>query len=436
MCLYVFLFFFSPSSFSGDSFFSIDRFIEPETCGDCHSEIYSQWKTSMHGLAHHDPVYNAVASSFLKGLTDKEEISEAESCVKCHTPVGNVSGYPLKTSDDMGRVAPIATKGIQCDYCHSAVKAVKMFNNGIYLDPGHGEDNPGVKRGPSKDSESDFHESAFSEFHTKSDICGTCHDVSHVSFGTKLETTYSEWKKSPYNSEDPEKRIDCQGCHMFQRPGVAGTATTKRPKNKGKAADDGPDREHVFTHYFAGGNSVIPGLYGDSIKQRLATERLQNSAELSMDTRELGKGVLGITIKNSGAGHYLPTGLTDVRQMWLEVHITDEKGRELFKSGVPDKDGKIPEGSMIYNTVFGDGKGRPVKNIAKAREVLKDNRIPPLQSVSEKVLFKYDKAKTLNVKINLQYRLAPQEVVDETAGKGKIILPVITMEKLEKTVKL
>ena len=426
----------SPRTFSDSSFFSIERFIDPDTCGDCHSDIYAQWKNSMHGLAHDDPVYVAVSAYLLKGLMDNEEIAEAEACVKCHTPVGNVSGYPLKTSDDRSRVAPIATKGIQCDYCHSATTASKMVNNGMVLDPGHGEDDPGVKRGPYNDSKSDFHDSAYSEFHTRSDICGTCHNVSHVSFGTKLETTYDEWKNGPYNSKDPSKHIDCQGCHMVQRPGIPATAMTERPKNKGRASDDGPERDHVFTHYFIGGNTVVPSAFGDNLKAEMALERLQNSATLSLDTSGISKGRLGITVTNSGAGHFLPTGLTDIRQMWLEVRLFDEKNAPVFESGVIDRDGRVPDGSFMYHTVFGDGKGRPVNNIAKAREVLKDNRIPPLASATETVSFETGKVKALRVKVRLLYRLAPQELLDEVTGKGKNLLPVITMEHMEKTVEM
>ena len=136
------------TAFSFGDTLNPDRFISPDTCGDCHSEIHSQWKNSMHHLAHHDPVYVALSQFLLRGLNDPEEIAESESCVKCHTPMGNITGYPLKTSDDREKVSTIAAHGIQCDYCHSATGAKKIENNGLILDPGHGEDNPGIKRGP------------------------------------------------------------------------------------------------------------------------------------------------------------------------------------------------------------------------------------------------------------------------------------------------
>ncbi len=411
--------------------FEVDQFISPDVCGDCHTDIYSQWENSMHNLSHRDPVYEAVSAFLLKGLSDKDEIAEAESCVKCHTPVGFVTGNPKKRSDDLNKVPDIAKQGIQCDYCHSAVSVEKMYNNGLQLSPGHGEDDPGIKRGPFDDSESDFHDSEFSELHTKADICGTCHDVKHVVFKTDLETTYQEWKKGPYNSRNPKKRITCQGCHMYQRPGVPATGSTERPANPGYASDDGPERDHIFTHYFVGGNGFIPGNFKDKEKTIMAEQRLKNAASISIDSKKIRKGKLKIKVTNSGAGHYLPTGLTDFRQMWLEVTVKDGKGKELYASGKLDKNGYVPEDAVIYNTIFGDGKGNPVVNISKAREVIKDKRIKPLKTVKETFKLPKGLKGDLIVKVRLLYRSAPQKLLDMVLGKGTISFPVITMTEAE-----
>lgn len=406
----------------------IDQFVSPETCGDCHTDIYNQWHNSMHHQAHYDPVYLRTAEFLRAQLSDKDEIAEAESCVKCHTPVGNITGYPLKLSDDRGKIPEIAKKGIQCDYCHSATSASKPYNNGLIIKPGNGEDEPGIKRGPYKDSESDYHETAYSKFHTESQICGTCHDVKHIVFNTPLETSYTEWQKSPYNSSDKTKRITCQGCHMYQKPGIPATGSTPRPANKGNAADDGPLRDHVFTHFFVGANVPVPSENGDKNKALMAKERLQNAAELSINTQNIKKGKIAVTIKNTGAGHYLPTGLTDIRQIWLSIVIKDQNGKKIFSKGEPDLKGYIPPGVKIYNTVFGDGKGKPVDNIAKAREILSDNRIPPLKSVTEIFRFNPDKSMKLKLNVELLYRSAPQKLLDKVFDKKKIVLPIIVME--------
>ncbi|GAB6095241.1 multiheme c-type cytochrome [Desulfatiferula olefinivorans] len=424
------------TAFSSDAVLAPGRFIDPATCGDCHSGIYSQWTASMHHLSHSDPVYQALSQYLLKGLSDPGEIAESESCVKCHTPVGVLTGYPLKTSDDPSKVSSIAAQGIQCDYCHSATGVTRMVNNGLIISPGLGEDDPGVKRGPRDDAESDYHDTAYSPLHTASDICGTCHNVSHVSFGTKLETTYDEWIKGPFGPADPSQTITCQGCHMVQRPGVPATASTDRPAHPGRASDDGPERAHVRTHVFVGANTAVPPGFGGADKAAMALERLQNCAELSLDTDWIAAGRLGIVIKNTGAGHDLPTGLTDVRQMWLSIRINDAAGKPVFSSGVADKNGYVPDDAIIYNTVFGDGKGNPVLNIAKAREILKDRRVPPGKSLREEVRFTPIDKGVLTIEVKLLYRSAPQKVLDLVLGKGKQTLPIVTMEEVNTTVTL
>ncbi len=416
--------------------FELSRFIAPETCGGCHDAIYDQWKNSMHHLSQVDSLYRAAAFHYLEGLTDTDEIKEAESCVKCHTPVGFFTGFPKTVSqerDEPGRVPEIARQGIQCDFCHSATGAYAVYNNQIKLDPGYGESDPGVKRGPFGDSKSDFHKNAFSKFHTSSEICGVCHDVRHVVFGTKLETTYEEWSKSPYNSSNVKEHVPCQGCHMYQRPGVPATGSTSRPKNPGTAAVDGPHREHIYTHYFVGGNAVIPPLHDDRVKADMAVERLRNAAVLSIDGSKIGEGKIFVRVTNTGAGHYLPTGVSDIRQMWLEVVVKDEAGRTVYTTGVADARGYLPGKAIVFNTVFGDGKGNAVGNLAKAREVLRDHRVPPKGTLTEAIYLPTAPAGKVLVSARLLYRSVPQKLVDSLMGNSIIRIPVIVMAEARKT---
>jgi hypothetical protein len=409
----------------------LSRFVAPEICGGCHDEIYSQWKGSTHSLSHVDPLYREVALHDLKGLTDADELKEAELCVKCHTPVGFVSGMPARTSDHLKKIPELAEKGVQCDFCHSATGAWNIYNADIEMDPGHGENNPGTKRGPYHDSLSDFHKTEYSKFHTGSDICGTCHDVRHIVFGTKLESPYEEWKNGPYAKKD----IPCQGCHMYQRPGIPATGSTVRPDYPGIAAAGGPKRKHIFSHYFVGANTIVPSRFNNQTQAIMAEERLKNAATVAIDGGLTG-GKFRVTVKNTGAGHSIPTGLSHVRQMWLEVKVTSADGRVLLHSGKLDGSGRIDLGAAIYTTVFGDGKGRPVMNVAKAREVLKNKRIEPLKSAVEVYRLQELKDRTITVEAKLWYRLAPQELVDSILGKGKLAIPAVLMASDKKNVQL
>ena len=408
--------------------FHKDQFIDPATCGDCHVEIMEQWQGSMHNQSHTDPIYNRVAAFLRRGLSDRGEIAEAESCVKCHTPVGYVTGFPEKFSDDLSRTPEIARSGIQCDYCHTAVDVTRMYNNGLVLAPGQGEDDPGIKQGPFDDCEPDFHGAAYSKLHTSSRICGTCHNVKHVSFGTDLETTYTEWENSSYNHGDPDKRVTCQDCHMYQRPGIPATGITPRPKNPGTAVDDGPHRPHIFTHYFIGGNT---GLAGDAQKGQMAQARLKNAAELSLDTRGLDRGKLRIRVKNSGAGHSLPTGVGDLRQVWLEVRVTDPSGALFFQSGMLNPAHELDPKAHIFRTVLGDGQGNPVVNLARAREVISDTRIKAGDVAVREVDLGGKPAKGSQIRVRLLYRGMPQGLLNKIPGKKIAPLPVVEMEAVQ-----
>ncbi|HSL61293.1 MAG TPA: multiheme c-type cytochrome [Desulfotignum sp.] len=423
----------SPALSDSAQRFDLDRFIDPDTCAGCHFEIFEQWSNSMHNLSHKDPVYTEVAKFLREGLTDPEEIDEAESCVKCHTPVGTITGFPEKLSDDLSRTPEIATRGIQCDYCHSVIDIEKMYNNGLVLEPGYGESDPGIKYGPFDDAEPDFHEAAYSALHDSAEFCGTCHDVKHVSFGTDLETTYTEWKNSPYNSEDPAERITCQGCHMYQRPGVPATASTERPENPGPAADYSRERPHIFTHYFVGGNSGVPARFGDSEKAQMAEARLQHAAELALDLSGLDKKQLVIEVANTGAGHSLPTGLGDLRQVWLEVTIQDKDGNRIFETGFLDEKKELPDDTLIFRTVFGDGSGNPVINLAKAREILSDNRIPARGKAREIITLDRVLEKESQILVRLLYRGMPQKILNMLPGGGMEPLPVVEMARVSHT---
>lgn len=416
---------------SSENAFKPDQFIDPETCGGCHDEILAQWQGSMHNLSHKDPVYTRVAKFFRQGLTDAGQIEEAESCVKCHTPVGYVTGFPQKLSDDLSQIQKIPAQGIQCDYCHVAVDVTRMYNNGLVLSPGQGEDNPGVKHGPFDDAEPDFHDAAFSQLHTDSKICGTCHNVKHMAFGTDLETTYTEWENSPYNSPVPEKHVPCQGCHMYQRPGVPATGSTLRPDNPGSAAAGAKQRPHIFTHNLVGANSGVPEMFSAKDKSDMAVERLRHAADIFLIM--IDNHTARVVVTNTGAGHSLPTGVGDLRQVWVEVTLTDSDGNAVFQTGFPDKNNELPENTVMFKTIFGDGLGNPVINMAKAKEILSDTRIPAGKSAVRLFNLRTTPQKGHTLTARLLYRSMPQKILNQVPGPRLGPLPVIEMAAAHKT---
>jgi mono/diheme cytochrome c family protein len=411
----------------------VSQFIDSSVCEGCHSEIYSQWSGSMHSKAYVDPLWRAATRLFFKEATTSEEILEMKACVKCHTPLGFRSYSITSPDDDFDKLAEVPAQGIFCNWCHN-ISAIKHIGDAGYeVTPGGGEEDPSTMFGPRKDAHSDYHPTRYSELHTRSEFCGLCHNVSHAANRLPIEATYDEWRNSPYNTGDPATTVHCQDCHMRQRPGVPATGKTERPDNPGKAADSGPEREHIWTHYFVGGNALVTKLLGGAVNAKLAVDRLQNAADLEIIKagpykRNTLSGIM-VKVLNTGAGHYLPTGLTEVRQMWLDVEVRDARDRVILRSGALDENGNIESGAVLYQTILGNKRGEPVLNVAMADRILFDHRIPPKGYSLETYSFiiPEDAVFPLQVDATLKYRSASPGLARTLLGESAPEIPVIDM---------
>lgn len=393
--------------------FKATQFTEATVCSGCHVEIYDQWEGSMHFYALEDEFYkgmHALANEQTNGAIDA-------FCTSCHTPIGTFSGEvpPLEGPD----ISENSKDGVQCDFCHTVYDADGTGNASFVFKPSD------TKRGPFEDAVSPFHKTKYSELQTQSEFCGMCHDVSHPINNVPLESTYTEWKNSPY----AEQGVQCQDCHMTPGPSVT------KP-NPGQAATMGPERPHIWTHQFVGGNATE---LADEDHQQLAIERLKSAASLSIETvpgASAGDPMqLQVTINNTGAGHYLPTGLTEVREMWLEISITDASGTELFQSGRVDEMGNLDPEVEIYNTTFEDADGNITHLPWKATKVYSDKRVPPMGSLAQDytVTLPPGAALPLTITAKLNYRTAPQAVVDELLGEASFRVPIIEMATAQMT---
>ncbi|MFC1540871.1 cytochrome c554 family protein [Candidatus Latescibacterota bacterium] len=321
--------------------------------------------------------------------------------------------------------------------CHSINEIVELHNASFNTDPGEGEDNPGVKRGPRDDAEPMFHEAMYSEIYTSPRICGTCHNVYHLSYITKLEGTYDEWYNSPYNSADESEVVACQDCHMHQSPGNPSTGMTERPDYPGTSAMMGKERPNIYRHSVIGGNTFTPTLLGYPEWAELAAERLRHAAVLDITVPEDTTGGLSsftVRVSNKGAGHMLPTGVTEFRQMWLEVTVIDGSGKTIYSSGKVNSDGSLPGDTHIFQTIFGDSEGNPTLNVATAAIMLNDHRVPPKGYVDESYFTRTPLKKPLTIYAKLNYRSLDPTVVEMLLGEKKEI-PVVTMAEIEKVIK-
>ena len=407
-------------------------------CSGCHKEQYRQWLVSLHALAHKEPIYDAY---FM--LASRQSGKKMETfCGPCHTPVGVLRGelpfpHALNKPGDT-KVGAVASEGLGCDFCHTVTGHTKVGNFGFIMKPSD------VKLGPLKDPKPLTHKARYASHLRKAEYCGTCHQVTHPGNGIKLETTYEEWKKGPYAAAG----VVCQDCHMTAGlPEGDGTAAgiPRPPRHPGKAAVMGPHRPHISRHYFVGPNVIFtPGLGEEGKKIRaLGLALLRKAATLEILAPEVkdGRPALRVKVTNVGAGHGLPTGVTEIREMWLEVTAKDSRGKVLLSSGFLDKQGNIrkaPDGStVIYRTEVHDAAGKDTTLFWNTVKKVTDRRIPPLASVVERYALKGKVRGLVTVKVRLLYRSVPPWGLAEAGlSADKIKVPVLVMAEAVKKVKV
>lgn len=226
-------------------------------------------------------------------------------------------------------------------------------------------------------------------------FCGSCHDVRL--FGTdvlgrargdhfkRLRNGYSEWLD--YAEQRRARGVaapSCQDCHLSAYPGVwNGQRFERREPGElplGYAASAEGAARAVRPHYFTGVEVPLsPGFagalagettvdaFGLPLGARARSELLlRSSVRLTLGTVEpRGGGVeIPVTVENVGAGHRVPGGFSQERELWVELTVTDGQGRALYEAGhVSAPDADLPDKRFLEVNVEGAGvdvAGRPL----------------------------------------------------------------------------
>ena len=387
------------------------------TCGSCHQEIYQQWQQSIMAKSWEDPIYRALlakASAATNGKVDK-------FCTGCHSPIGLTTGTiqnvtHQKSDPKSDNLAP----GVDCESCHNITGRTGLDNGAYILEPNSKNGLP-TKLGPRKDAVSPYHETEYSELHTRSDFCAVCHNVTHPFSHTPIERTYDEWLESNYSTNDTQ----CQDCHM--------------PSYRGKAAVMGPVREDVASHYFAGANTTLHKYFGD-YEAALRAEKMLKSAgtvEITEIKNLVPGGVATISVKaeNKNTGHKLPTGFPEGREVWIDFSVTDSNKKTLYRLG-KIKDGKTEPGTKNFKVWLGDKDGNVLDiEVWQVEKVLKDNRLLPggFEELSYSFLVPPQAKLPLQISATMKYWNFPQKLVDELLGEGEITVDIVDIDHAQIT---
>jgi hypothetical protein len=437
------------------------RFASAEECGECHA-AFPEWQVDAHGSS-------ATNQRFLTIYTGEDvhgnepEVSYDETgrlksqdpdspyygpgykldnpnrtgnCAACHTPMVS----PLETTNTCGwsgchtnntafysdqvpyGISPtdaygIGLEGINCDFCHkigavdldpdtglpwSARPGISSFR--VYR-PGEGHD---LFMGTFDDVPG---HDTYLPLLEQSEYCAPCHygvfggvSGSHnVGGGVTVYNSFGEWKESDWS--DPETGMSCQQCHMptvdyeyFVFP------------DKGGLQRD-PDRIH---------NHQMPGVNDLDLMENAVT--METAVEV-VD----GDLVVDVSINNDQTGHHVPTG-SPYRHMILLVSVEDSQDQEIpLKEGatlpawIGDLEGE--PGTYFAKILKDEYTGEyPTAAYWRSISLVEDTRIGAFETVENQFVFPVDREGSYKVHVQLLYRRAYQQLMEQKGWTDADIL--------------
>jgi hypothetical protein len=363
--------------------FSYDDFESAEACADCHEDISGQWQNSMMSQAY---VHQWDAIEYFRLAVPHAErkpkvAGVKDGCNGCHAPVSFLAGDTPPPEPGSGSMADEA---VTCDLCHSIVgfKGKEPFNFNYLVKPGS------IKWGGREGLESPDHDTAGSEFLQSTEFCGTCHNEMSP-YGIWVKSTQREYAAGPY----PEMGITCQDCHMQAAPGMLSSI-----------ADDAvADRRN---HFFHGAHS--PSKIGGVIELAMWAE--------STDIKRGQSMVLSLALFNAKAGHKVPSGSAEERQLWVTVHAIDAAGNR-YHLPVDFKGFDGEEQTITSNVLAYQDLGEPLddpgfEGLARDATPYEGDRIfclPYLDEYGRRTIMQWNTAR-----LGVDYRIGPRETQIET----------------------
>lgn len=269
------------------------------------------------------------------------------------------------------------------------------------------------------------------DFYRDVALCKSCHNEFAPGSGANIVNTRDEWEKSSFaKADDPAKRRTCIDCHMNPEPGNGGAPVV------GQSTENGTMKERLYRHNFTGAQHQLVGLRNPDLEQE-SLALLRSSATLSARIEQAAdkNQQLVVRVANTGAGHALPTGVADFRELWLELTVTDATGKLVLASGQP-VDGAVPEDARLFRKVFGDAEGKPVGlKFWRYAKLLEDTRIPADGWRDEVWPLPAEAQGPFKADIKLNFRTYPKWVNDAVRAAEPSLPepPIVQLNRLQLT---
>ena len=388
--------------------------LKEHNCGNCHGEIYREWKSSGHARS-------AVGRRFLNlyegtdwhgrpgsswSLLD-EHPDGAGVCAACHTP----SAVPVGVVDsDELNVEGVHSKGVHCDFCHKIADVSEEYlglSHGAFglslLRPAEGQ----LFFGPLDDV--DRGEDTFSPLQQESRLCASCHEG--IVFGIPVYTTYSEWLASPAYGEGKQ----CQSCHMTP----TGLMTNIAPDSGGIERDPRTLGSHSF----------LPGGLDAMLRRCLHVdvEAVRVTQKGGADQTGSNAPSLRVTVQVEArdVGHRVPTGFIDRHLILLVDALGDTESRTMLISGpqLPMAVGESLSGQpgRLFAKLLRSPQGESPVPFWRAGAVPTDTRLQPKTPVVTHFTFA---GSIYKIRVRLIYRRFWKTVADDKGWPNNDILVV------------
>ena len=276
--------------------------LSAKECAVCHQEFYDEWQTTIHSKAWTEPYFQA----------DWKFDSSQHSCRLCHTPLDRQQPEKVLGYRDTDKWDPILEKnpnfdsslqheGVTCAACHYRDgKIVGVIGNTNAPHPTKKLDNP-------------------------NQVCIRCHVVN----GDKWDTffrfppcgTVAEIKSSSSRFVSNKSVIEGKtGEHLLKNSSSLGCVECHMPVLKRPLVIGGVVRE-TRQHLWRGGHD--PKMVIKALTIKFTEDDL-----LKKNSPKKGKQRFILTIENTGAAHYVPTGTPD-RHLTVHLSVLDKHNNSI-----------------------------------------------------------------------------------------------------------